>query len=126
MSQPTFAPERREIWYSDGTSGFYALRVARNVWTAAMRQSLQLAVSPRRVAAGRRVRLRFAVSSGGTAIRGALVRIAGRTVRTDRRGRAQAVVRLRRAGVHTARATRQGYDPAAARVRAVRGPGFAG
>ena len=25
-------PERREIWYSDGTSGFYVLRVAKRVW----------------------------------------------------------------------------------------------
>jgi hypothetical protein len=27
MSQPAFAPERGEIWYSDGTSGFYALKM---------------------------------------------------------------------------------------------------
>jgi hypothetical protein len=32
MSAPAFAPGRREIWYSDGNSGFYALRVARGVW----------------------------------------------------------------------------------------------
>ena len=32
MSQPAFAPGRREIWYSDGTSGFYAVRVAERVW----------------------------------------------------------------------------------------------
>ena len=25
-------PERREIWYSDGSSGFYALRVPKRVW----------------------------------------------------------------------------------------------
>lgn len=34
MSKPAFAPERREIWYSDGTSGFYVLRVAESVWPA--------------------------------------------------------------------------------------------
>ncbi|MBA2504790.1 MAG: hypothetical protein H0V29_02460 [Thermoleophilaceae bacterium] len=28
MSQPAFAPERREVWYSDGNSGFYALRLS--------------------------------------------------------------------------------------------------
>ena len=28
MSQPAFVPERREVWFTDGTSGFYALRVA--------------------------------------------------------------------------------------------------
>jgi LVIVD repeat-containing protein len=32
MSQPAFAPERREIWFSDGTSGFYVVRVAKEVW----------------------------------------------------------------------------------------------
>src|SRR5205823_14442567 len=32
MSKPAFAPERREIWFSDGTSGFYVLRVAKSVW----------------------------------------------------------------------------------------------
>jgi hypothetical protein len=32
MSQPAFAAERGEIWYSDGTSGFYALRMDPGVW----------------------------------------------------------------------------------------------
>jgi hypothetical protein len=32
MSQPAFAPARHEVWYSDGASGFYALRVADSVW----------------------------------------------------------------------------------------------
>ena len=32
MSQPAFAPERGEIWYSDGTSGFYALKIDEHVW----------------------------------------------------------------------------------------------
>ncbi len=32
MSAPAFAPERGEIWYSDGFSGFYALRVTNGVW----------------------------------------------------------------------------------------------
>jgi hypothetical protein len=35
MSKPAFAPERREIWYSDGVSGFYVLRIERRVWPAA-------------------------------------------------------------------------------------------
>ncbi|HEX8646601.1 MAG TPA: hypothetical protein VF715_06845 [Thermoleophilaceae bacterium] len=35
MSQPAFAPERREIWYSDGTSGFYTLKVDEKVWPRA-------------------------------------------------------------------------------------------
>src|SRR3712207_1647599 len=32
MSQPAFAPERGEIWYSDGTSGFYTLKMDPDVW----------------------------------------------------------------------------------------------
>jgi len=32
MSRPAFVPERREIWYADGASGFYALRVEAGVW----------------------------------------------------------------------------------------------
>jgi hypothetical protein len=32
MSQPAFVPSRGEIWYSDGNSGFYALRIANGVW----------------------------------------------------------------------------------------------
>jgi hypothetical protein len=32
MSQPAFAPARGEIWYSDGDSGFYAVRITNGVW----------------------------------------------------------------------------------------------
>jgi hypothetical protein len=32
MSQPAFVPERKEIWYSDGTSGFHALRLTNDAW----------------------------------------------------------------------------------------------
>jgi hypothetical protein len=32
MSSPSFVPERGEIWYSDGLSGFYAVRVTNGVW----------------------------------------------------------------------------------------------
>ncbi|MEA2159537.1 MAG: hypothetical protein QOD66_1917 [Solirubrobacteraceae bacterium] len=32
MSQPAFDPARHEIWYSDGGTGFYVLRVADTVW----------------------------------------------------------------------------------------------
>jgi hypothetical protein len=32
MSAAAFAPERGEIWYSDGFSGFFALRVTNGVW----------------------------------------------------------------------------------------------
>ena len=32
MSQPALVPTRREIWFSDGTSGFYAVRIDKAVW----------------------------------------------------------------------------------------------
>ncbi|MEN8720310.1 MAG: hypothetical protein ABF296_08625 [Oceanococcaceae bacterium] len=32
MSQPAFVPERKEIWYSDGYSGLYVVRVTNGVW----------------------------------------------------------------------------------------------
>ena len=35
MSQPAFVPARREVWFTDGTSGFYALQVDKTVWPAA-------------------------------------------------------------------------------------------
>lgn len=34
MSSPTIIPERSEIWYTDGNSGFYALRVTNGWWPA--------------------------------------------------------------------------------------------
>lgn len=35
MSAPAFAPERNEIWYSDGNRGFYNVRVTNDAWPAA-------------------------------------------------------------------------------------------
>jgi hypothetical protein len=32
MSSPSFVPERKEIWYSDGLSGFYAIRLTNDAW----------------------------------------------------------------------------------------------
>jgi hypothetical protein len=32
MSSPSFVPRRREIWYSDGFQGFYAVKLTNGVW----------------------------------------------------------------------------------------------
>ncbi len=32
LSGPAFAPARREVWYSDGSFGFYAVRLTNGVW----------------------------------------------------------------------------------------------
>lgn len=88
------------------------------------RARLRLTVSPARATTGRRTRFRFRVTSrsAGTAARasrGATVRFAGRTVRTGADGRATLTLRLRRAGRHTARASRSGERGDSATVRAV-------
>lgn len=35
MASPSFVPERDEIWYSDGHSGFHVVRLAEGVWPSA-------------------------------------------------------------------------------------------
>lgn len=35
LSSPAFVPERREIWYTDGNSGFYAVRLTNDAWPTA-------------------------------------------------------------------------------------------
>ncbi len=88
MSQPDFAPERGEIWYSDGTSGFYALKMDPAVWPFAneagpggcvdsrgfvsvgvrgVRGGLRLSLTRRR-SLGVRVDV-FRISSGGRVIK---------------------------------------------------------
>ena len=32
MSSPSFVPERKEIWYSDGYNGFFVVRVTNDMW----------------------------------------------------------------------------------------------
>ncbi len=39
MSAPAFVPERGEIWYADGNSGFWALRVTNGVWPFSAEQA---------------------------------------------------------------------------------------
>jgi hypothetical protein len=40
MSQPSFVPERREVWWTDGVSGFYVLRLPESVWSPAATQAI--------------------------------------------------------------------------------------
>jgi len=74
---------------------------------------LRLTVSPKRVRAGRRVRVRFLVTTlvAGRRLRvgHALLRFVGRHRRTDGRGRASFVLRFRATGPRRARASRRGY-----------------
>jgi hypothetical protein len=80
---------------------------------------IRLRVSPRRVRAGRRVRLRFRADAplGGVRapVAGASVRLGGRTVTTGARGRARMKVRVRRG--RTAYATKLRYREGRVRIR---------
>jgi hypothetical protein len=96
QGQPIYVPPRSATpalngTTSRGTGNRYVLRVS----------------SPK-LRAGHRVRMRFTaiLSKGGataSAYRSARVRIAGRTVRTDRRGRASLLLTFARAGRYTVR-----------------------
>jgi endoglycosylceramidase len=81
---------------------------------------LSLSVRPRRIRAGRRVRLRFLVRAGPLAVRGVRIRFAGHTARTDAAGRATMRVRVRRNGRRRAVASKTTFQPAQAVVRVVR------
>jgi hypothetical protein len=84
---------------------------------------LRLAVTPWRIVAGRRTLLRFRVRVSRAfrlrPVAGALVRFAGRRVRTGRDGRARMLVRVGRAGIRSARATHAGYLPGSTALRVV-------
>jgi len=99
--------------------------------TSAPRRALRLSVRPARAVAGERVRFRFRASVPTGArlpgrryasrpVAGAKVRFAGRTLRTDRRGYATLVARVRKPGLVRAAASRTGFRSASARVRALR------
>lgn len=70
FSQPAFDPARRQVWYTDATSGFYALRLDGRAWppdrTCTARSAVTLTL-PR-------------------GIRGAAVRVGGRRAKVTRRG----------------------------------------
>lgn len=99
MSQPAFAPERREVWYSDGASGFYNVRIDKEVWDAAVQGTGQPRCASRRrfairvrVARSARIR-RVSAIVGGKRVRSTR---SGRTVRVvvDLRGRSRQVVKV--------------------------------
>jgi sugar lactone lactonase YvrE len=73
---------------------------------------LKLTVTPRKVVAGKRVRLSFKVEAdSGAAVAGVHIRVGKTHVRTDSRGRASMKVVIRRAGTKRASALLPGYRP---------------
>jgi hypothetical protein len=71
------------------------------------RARIKLSVKPRAVEAGHRTRFRFGVRARSRPVRGAIVRFAGHKARTNRKGVARIVARLRH-GRHSARAAKKG------------------
>ena len=88
---------------------------------------LRLSVQPRRVRAGESARLRVRATSLIDGRRrpagGAAIRLTGRRARTDHRGRASLLVRIRRAGRHWVTATLPTGATAATTIRVVRHAG---
>jgi hypothetical protein len=87
---------------------------------------LRVIVKPRKTRTGRRTRFRFLVQSLSpetgrfTAVPGALLRFAGRRLRTDAHGRARMRVVFRRRGTRTVVARKTGFLRGRARVRVLR------
>ena len=48
MSAPTVIPSRREVWYSDGYTGFYSVRVAQDAWPSGVAGAKRTCTDTRR------------------------------------------------------------------------------
>jgi hypothetical protein len=93
MSMPTFASARNEIWWTDGTSGFYVLRIA----TAAVPPLavIHRTTTPKKCVSVRRFTI-HPYHPNGDPLRSARITVDGRHVKTHGRGRKlYAVVDLR-------------------------------
>ena len=95
MSQPVVVADRKEVWYSDGTSGFYVLRVADSAWpTAAATQPATRKPKPKvkRRCAGQRVRRVKFRTRKGVKVKRIRARLGGKRIKVIRNGRS---VRIR-------------------------------
>ena len=102
---------------NDGRPEPSSTELSRFMLNVAGPPTIKLAVGPRRLRTGRRVRVRIRVAKVVGCQRGVTVRFAGKRVRTNRRGRASIRVRLRRAGRPRVTARRKGCRAASVRVR---------
>lgn len=88
---------------------------------ATAKRKPRLTITPGRIRAGRTTTLRIRVrTAAGKAVSKERVRILGRSVRTDAKGRATLKVRPTKAGLVTARATGNGLPAATKRLRVLR------
>jgi hypothetical protein len=119
MSRPEFAPERREIWYTDGTSGFYVLRLDQSAWPASAIPRLAMSDAIKRAGRSTLVNVQVAVDHDGEGpkpVSGAVVTVAGHRAVTDGSGHASIVVRTVKARRSWLVASDPGYRPARTRV----------
>ena len=86
----------------------------------APRGRLRLSARPARLTAGRRTRVRFRATHAGRPVPGAVVRAAGRWVRTGAAGTARMTLRLPRSGRLRVIATRADLRAAVVTLRAAR------
>src|SRR4051794_7650319 len=103
MSRPAFAPERREVWYTDAISGFYALRLTNGAWP-------DPTAPPAACASRRRIVIHL---HGHPALRRFAVTIAGHRAHATRAGRTGIAITLARRPrgrftVHVSAETRAG------------------
>jgi hypothetical protein len=100
MSMPAFDPAHREVWYTDGETGFYDLQIDKRVWPAAAAGgssggggACTAATLSRKVSVHeeRKTVLRVTLTKGGNRVRGKTVRLSGpgfsRRATTDSHGR---------------------------------------
>jgi endoglycosylceramidase len=81
---------------------------------------LRLSVKPRRVRRGRVTTFVFRISAGRFAVRGARVRFAGHSTRTNATGHARMHVRLKALGLHRATASERTFRSGTTHIRVVR------
>ncbi|HSO99389.1 MAG TPA: hypothetical protein VLP43_10590, partial [Solirubrobacteraceae bacterium] len=115
-----FSPERRQIWYTDGTSGLYVLQLSPTAWPAAARPHLLLTTTTRHSCTGTRVRAVVQVNHDGErpmSLAGALVTLAGHRVRTGPGGTASILLHTAKRRRYRLTVSQPGYAPSSATVR---------
>src|SRR3954447_24284724 len=88
MSKPAFAPERREIWFSDGGTGFYVVRVDKSVWPTGGGSPALQAPAARQCRSRGRFRVRVKTPHG-VKVRSIRATFGGKRVKIVRRGHAR-------------------------------------
>jgi hypothetical protein len=83
MSMPAFAPDQRQIWYTDGASGFYNVQVDANVWP----KPASTPAAPAGVCKSRRSFVVTVRLPRGAKLRSVGATLAGKALRVTRKGR---------------------------------------